>query len=329
MNFFDFKKTNNDKLIVVIYGNCHTTNIRIALENYQPFCEKYVFFPIKAIQEVKDNPDYFEQDCIKQCDVFIHQSIRIGNRYGDAFASENIIKKLKPGCRIISIPNVYHLPMCYFPQYYPAQELRKVKSGGGTVFFRDKIIDECLEQGYGVRRIISEYKNTNRFAKEELSDLWNTFIEKVKMREKDWDIRVSDFLINNKNKVLFFDPNHPTPIFMEYVCKNLLELLDIDAQGFDKSLLKNMDSYEMPYCASVIDFFKLNYDIENKNIRLTGVKMAYGEMNLKAYINQYMSLLWQDESIKKNIASKSRRVFFRQEIYNFICKIVVKIRGGK
>ena len=35
----------------------------------------------------------------------------------DNWIKDNVIKHLKLGCKIISIPNVYGLPKCFFPQY--------------------------------------------------------------------------------------------------------------------------------------------------------------------------------------------------------------------
>ncbi len=56
--------------------------------------------------------------------------------YGEEYSSKNIIKQLKPDCKIIAIPNVYQLPVCFFPQYYKKGEEFRDKIN--TIFFRDR-----------------------------------------------------------------------------------------------------------------------------------------------------------------------------------------------
>lgn len=125
------------KKTVVVYGNCHTSVIIEILNQCRLFNENFEICPIKPVHMIKD-PTYFKMKIFSECDIFIHQAIRKNNRYGKEFASEEIIKNLKTGCKVISIPNVYHLPTCFFPQYYEGIELR-VNHGKVTVFFRDLI----------------------------------------------------------------------------------------------------------------------------------------------------------------------------------------------
>jgi hypothetical protein len=128
------------------------------LEANPEFNKHFYIYLTERIQNITDPKDLY-QECYSQCDVFIHQSIRLNNRYGEDYASERIIARLKPGCKVIAIPNVYHLPLCFFPQYYDAHELKnKAVKGGLTFFFRDSIIDTHLNSVKGLYKLFKTVK---------------------------------------------------------------------------------------------------------------------------------------------------------------------------
>lgn len=293
-----------EKKIVVFYGNCHMENLVEFFEGIEKFSEKYALYKIKAVCNIKD-VSYFDLPVFCHCDVLIHQSIRKANRYGEEFASENIISKTKPGCRIIAVPNVYHLPMCFFPQYTEKQELKH--RSGSTLFFRDQIIDDGLIHGKSVDNIIAIYRKEDLYSTSYLANAWNVFIGKVKKRETQWDIKVSNFLCENVGKTqLFYDPNHPTDKLIRYIAKELMHLLGVSVSEsiIDNLTLKRMDTYEMPICQSVISYFGFPYDT-SKELRKTGNKAYRQDMYLEQYICQYISELWQDRKIPIKVRVKS------------------------
>lgn len=293
---FTKKSNNTNKRLVLIYGNCHATAIREMLESCPKFKEKYVVHPIKPIQEVTDS-SYFDSDIFKECDVFIHQSIQTNNRYGPEFSSESIIRKLKNDCVVISVPNLYHLPMCYFPQYYEGVELKRLN--GSTVFFRDSIIDNLFCSGENIKSIVNSYKNDSYYEEDHLSELTELFYKKVLEREKDWDIKIFDFLKNNENKRLFYDPNHPTSIIITYIAIEVMKMLDVKINENDIELLKstNLDTYEMPFCASTTKYYGVDYHINNLEMRFTGNVLVKCKMDLYWYVREYVSLLWRDSKL--------------------------------
>lgn len=312
------------KKIAVFYGNCHMENLLECLSKHQPFTDEYVIYPIKPIYTVKDDC-YFDDPIFKNCDLFIHQSIRKNNRYGEKFASENIIKSLKTSCRVISVPNVYHLPMCFFPQYTEDQELKH--RIGHTMFFRDKIIDALYKKGVGATKIVKLYSSSNNgITQNEIDNLWSIFLDKIKLREKDWDVKVLDFIKDNKNKKLFFDPNHPSSLLIKYIAKELCEILNIDSAKIDDICIKSMDTYEMPICNSVIAFFEMDRLVSNDIYRKTGNKVICVEMGIKEYVNQYISYLWQDKSFSTIIRLKSFIKYLKYFIYR---NIIMKLKGDK
>lgn len=291
---------------VVVYGNCHTSIISQMLESCHEFNEKYYIIPTKRIQEIKDPKELYE-DCYRQCDVFIHQCIRLNNRYGEEYASEKIIDRLKVGCRVISIPNVYHLPLCFFPQYSDAQELRW---NGITYFFRDSIVDSHIRKPFKLSTLVkSDYDNPNRFDSGDIVASFDAFINKVRKREQDWDIKVSNFILDNyRNHQLFYDPNHPTNYFLGYVASELLKLLvNTDVVSSNQLKVENcLDSIEMPICKAVVKALQLDWtnDVIRKSMPHTN--RLHSSMDISNYIYQYMSCVWIAKDFPKIIKLLSR-----------------------
>lgn len=302
-DYLEFKNRNLKKKIAIIYGNCHTTAIRQLLCSNDEFNSKYAMYPIKAIQEVKD-PEYFKSEVFYDCDLFIHQSIQKNNRYGEDFSSQSIINRLKKSTAIIAVPNIYHLPMCYFPQYSEKMELKNVH--GDTVFFRDNFIDNGLALGKSIKEIVTDYKTNGYYSQKYISGLFEQYVEKVRNREKEWDIKISEFLIENKNKELFYDPNHPTPIIIEYICKGILSRLGIECNALDISKMKLLDDYQMPLCKDVIDFFDINYN-QDGILRHEGNKVIRGKMRIEEYVKQYLSMLWNNADFDDDLKKKSKK----------------------
>lgn len=296
------------KKMVVIYGNCHTEVISAMLSACPEFCKYYTIYPIKTVCLI-DSKTYFELPIFRQCDVFIHQSIRLNNSYGVEFASEKVIKKLKPECRIISIPNLYHLPLCFFPQYVEAPEL---KWKGNTIFFRDCIVDEGYYRGLSIGAIKEEYEREDLFSYEQVRASFQKFMDKVMIREKDWDVKISEFILQNyKEHQLFYDPNHPTNFLLNYISSEVFKLLMKDINhcnddvvddtenviycNSDKNFIFCMDTFEMPICNAVKSALQINWREEKEHqLRCSpsGQKVYKGTMMLEQYIKQYCAMEW-------------------------------------
>lgn len=280
---------------VVVYGNCHTESIIGLLKSVPEFNSQYEIIPTLAIQNIKD-PKYLKGKCFTECDLFIHQSIWTKNRYGEEYASIKLIERLKPDCKIIAIPNVYHLPLCFFPNYSSKPEFTNRMT---TVFFRDEIIDKLILNHASPQSILYEYNKDNLFPADQLKQAFQIFMRKIEKREADWDIKVRDFIINNyTTHKLFHDPNHPTNYFFAYVVWKLLEIIDIK-YNFDLLLnvdIRELDSFEMPICNSVKKHFNMTF--ENKEMRITGNKVRRNrKFDLSEYIKQYISMEWQNEDL--------------------------------
>ncbi len=308
------------KKVVVVYGNCHTSVIRAYLENCKEFCENYVIYPIAYIQDIIDASYFTNEPAFSICDVFIHQSIQKNNRYGEEFSSEYILKILKNDCKIISIPNVYHLPLCFFPEYVEGGEFRDKIN---TVFFRDRIIDYYYQKGASAKEIYSKYLDSELFAEYNFKGEFEKFIYKIKTREKDWDIKVSDFIIENyKTRQLFYDPNHPTGVFFTYVGSELLKILEINNPTYKNTKIPELDSFEMPIYYSTAKYFLSN--IQPKDVIRTymGRKVLREDITVKKYIKQYLSMEWQNNTLPLFFRMKSLVLYTLYKIVDFIFHVI-------
>lgn len=319
-NYTRFKQENVGKKIAIIYGNCHTMVISEMLKKSDGFNNKYALYEISPIQSITDIA-YFTHPVFHETDLFIHQSIRQENRYGPEFASSHIIKLLKKTCTIIAIPNLYHLPMCFFPQYYDKSEY---KLHGETVFLRDSIIDNHYKDK--ISAIVEKYTDEQYFKNECIQENFLHFLEKVREREKDWDIKVLDFIINNyRDHQLFYDPNHPTNFLLQYVTNEILKLLKVIPIKEEINCML-LDSFEMPICESVNFALDLRFKTK-KEIRKSGKKIVKSKMDLEQYIKQYKAMTWSDKRNNYMRRLYSILAYLYLKTKNFIHKMYLKIRN--
>lgn len=62
----------------------------------------------------------------------------------------------------------------------------------------------------------------------------------LKSKEKTCDIKISDFILENyKKQQLFYTPNHPAPIILKIMAKQILKKLNINYQDFDNRYARN------------------------------------------------------------------------------------------
>ena len=304
---------------VFIYGNCHTMIFSQFLGKCKEFNDNYEIVPVKQIQEIQDI-SYFEQLDFSKCDVFIHQSIRKNNRYGEEYASERLIERLNPECTVIAIPNVYHLPVCLYPQYTEDVELRYQNC---TYFFRDSIIDEGIREGKSIKKIVEQYYDF-RFDRASICNEFERFINKIRRRENDWDIKVSDYIVEKiKKEQLFYDPNHPTNFLIKYyVIETLKILLNSNEIDLPEVNVCRLDSFEMPLLQDVVSALDLEYNYEQRDFRITGKKVCRTRMKIEQYVKQYYSMIWTCGSFERKDNYKSYLLFYVYRLKDFVLRVI-------
>lgn len=119
--------------------------------------------------------------------------------------------------------------------------------------------------------------------------MFSQFIDKIEMREIDWDIKISRFIKTNYNKIqLFYDPNHPTNELIYYITSNLFSILSLDEVDLKRFNILKLDSYEMPIYSAVKRGLNLNYTY--KYLRCYSMNtLSLSAMSLEEYVQQYIN----------------------------------------
>ncbi len=195
------------KKIAVAYGNCHMDAIKSYMECHREFSAEYGFYPFPSIQNLKDfKCDY--ADILTHCDLLLHQSVRKDNVFGEKYSSKAILRNVKKGCVVIACPNLYGMPKYLFPQLDKKYDW---KIGTEALFFIDSNIVSWIGKGKNLSEIKTYMNKGGVYSKRDIIDMWDHFLLKMEEREKEWNVKIADYIIENqKTRKIFCDINHIT-----------------------------------------------------------------------------------------------------------------------
>ena len=269
------------KKMAIAYGNCHIGSIKRYLEQHKEFDSEYGFYPFPMIYELK------ELDCeyisvLQHCDLFLHQSIRRTNKYGEQYASEYMLQHLQKNCHIIAIPNLYGMPKYLFPQLDTTPRWQV-----GTIcpYFIDRNVVMWLESGKSNLDIRRHIFRGGVYTSQQIIDMWELFLQKISEREKEWDIKVSNYIISNqKRKKIFCDVNHITSETAQEISLRILQYMNYKEQK--SSIIPMMDDLEVFVYKDVKE--ALGLEFQENSIRKWGKTNCFNTCNMDfdEYINQ-------------------------------------------
>jgi hypothetical protein len=279
-----------EKKLAVLYGNCHIWPIKCGLTSSSRFNEEYAIYPLPPIHEINERHNIDSYNTVfHECDLFIHQSVRKDNRYGEDYSSINLMGKLKKESKILAVPNLYGLPTCFYPTY-------DFKNGGnGNIIrdvsyfpYRDSYIEKDYAEGINENAIVNTIENGNVLKTGEIARKFDEFIKKVKLREREWDIFMSDWiLVMYKEHELFYDANHPTEIVMKKIINEIFNLLDIDDDVVLEGEDYVLDSFEIPIYGQVAEELGLKYR-NNIMRKMSANDLTHRALTVKEYVDQYI-----------------------------------------
>ena len=189
----------------------------------------------------------------------------------------------------VVIPNLFGLGKAFFPQSEGNYRNNKIKNGedtNGMFPHADKVIDKCVEQGMKKEKIIEFCMRDDAISRNEIKENFRLYIEKMRIREQCWDIKIVDYILENyKKRKLFYDMGHPANEILEVISKGVLERLGITAESVFAD--EKLDVHEEPVYPAVIKTLEMNWD--NGLIRKSPWgKKACNEMDFKEYIEEYL-----------------------------------------
>lgn len=287
------------KKMTVVYGNCHMGMIRRYLECSKEFTSKYGIYPFPLIQKIKDM-DIEYQSILRHCSLFLHQSVRSENEYGENYSSEKILQYVDKSCRIISVPNLYGMPKYLFPQTDWEHNWYR---GAIKPFQIDINVVSWLCNGWSKEDIMNAiFVQGGVYAEAEIKNMWENFKAKLQEREKEWDIKISDYILENyKREKLFCDRGHITSRMAREIALRILEFMEYKR---DISVeLQGMDTREIPVYKDVKQALGLKFEdnvIRKKSIGVMSINNR--EMSGEEYIDQLCKITefcLKQEGVKK------------------------------
>lgn len=286
-----FGKKMSGKKMAIIHGNCHTGIVKEYLELSNEFSEQYYIYPVSFIHANQEGE--IPNHVLSRCSLLIHQFIRPDNSYGYKLSSEYLCKAVSNECKTVAIPNVYGIMKAFFPQDY--EDKKNVRKNLGKLddpfIYRDSYIDSMIEKGQPTSQIIKGYYD-NIFNQEHVVDLFSQNMRALKEREKEWDIKICNFIKDKyKTEQLFYDVGHPTNILLKYIANQILIKLGMQMLNHNCEMNRCLDMHEVPIYPCVKDILGLSWNNdeilrksqEAQNYVFSDVPMDYAE-----YVKEYV-----------------------------------------
>lgn len=278
-----------DKKMVLVHGNCHTAIIKKYLESSDVFSKSYAIYPIPEIHRNKEGR--INDIILKNCDILIHQDIQPNNQFGYFLSDEYICKRIKPGVKEIIIPNLFGIGQAFFPLQAESNRMNNAPLANGQDInayfpYKDSIIEKCVYEGKNAKEIIDILKSDTVLERDLVIDNFLFYMNKVKEREKNWDIKIYDFIMQNYRKEkLFYDIGHPSNALLKQISKGILQMIGIEDDNIYTEV--KLNAYEIPVYFSV----KKYLGIEWNDLRLRdgmNTKKMCEDMDFDEYVYEYL-----------------------------------------
>ncbi len=268
---------------ILLYGNCQL----FAIKNTLNLNNKYNFTLVECWQSVIDEKEF--TNLIKNSDIIITQPISDNYRDVNYLSTSYIISQKNDNCKIIIFDS------CYF-NFYHFDLTYKVING--------VILQKPHSYHYG--ELINSYKNNLS-----MEEYINNFVNNKELKTKEELEKIADdsiFILNNryneykekycgnniytisttnyikenyKEKLLFYSMNHPSKYVIQYICEEIIKILNID-----NTINYNIDILSNPKCILYSCISNaVNFDITKEKPLLLNIND--NESIIKLYFDTY------------------------------------------
>lgn len=232
LNFSTFittvSRTFNRK-ISMIYGNCHMDVVRKYLFRSSEYLSEYITFVFPPIYDIeKSNIGNIDESFLQEIDLLIYQRIERTNQFGVKWNTEDMIQKLKQGCRTVSVPNTIFYG--YFPQEgHRSNTILKNQKNFRPMFTGDKFIEREFYKTGSISETIGNIKKKDYLSASVIEKNLRKSIRMLELQD-DWcDVKMSDYILENYKYVfLFTEPKHPINIFFKEMTNRILKYIEIN-----------------------------------------------------------------------------------------------------
>ena len=246
---------------ILFYGNCQIYAVLKTLN----LDTEYKIFHIKCWKGHIEKK-YFT-NIIKQCDIIITQPINDNYRNVDYLSTSYIIKNKKTHSKLIIFDS------CYFNFYYFDLTYKTFNDHllhKPIDYHYNKMI-ECYNNNKSVEYYITNFiNNLDLKSYDELDIIAQNSLKNIYDKHKKNKAKYSDtniYLIgtyeyiknNYKDKLLFYSMNHPTKYLIQFICKKIIDILNLKNE-----INYNIDILNSPKCILYKCISKnVNFDIDN------------------------------------------------------------------
>ncbi len=277
------------KKIVVINANCHGEFYKRCLYQSKSFMDEYIIWDVMPLHLQKDSG--ISEELLEACDLFIHQDIRPDNSVGYKFSNEYILPLLKKECKTITVPNMVGMGKWNFPTIIGKEHRYNDVL---VMFDRDSVLDDAYRKYKSVAGMKKYITSLDVYPEEKVRSLFESCMTKLKEREQNWDIKISDYILENyQTEKLFYDDNHASESVMQEIGRRLCENLGIkDISGKVEYPMNWEEAFTLPYVKKA-----LGIRYEETYIRETGNKEIVfnrNKMDLDEYLREYIWWFYGD-----------------------------------
>ena len=226
-------------------------------------------------------------EILKKVKLFIYQPL--DKKYNEC-STEYILSKLPSDCFCISLPRLY------FRGYWPEHSVNPYNQVKQNVLsnlfpYGDNNLNEMLKQKLPTFTILDEVSRIDFYDKNVLLDNLNNSIQEFNNKEKQTDIKISNYILNHySHQQLFHTVNHPTDIIGLEVANQILKILNMPILAEETKPVKRevLGGTQVPIYPSVIEQLNLTFVSTNSLYRSKGL----GKMvTFSEYVEEY---LYQD-----------------------------------
>lgn len=276
-----------NKKLVLLHGNCHMQVIQQYLLSSDAFQDEYIIYPNPLI--CCNENGRIEEAVLANCDVWIHEDIQKDNQFGYYLSDEYMRAYISETTKEIVIPHLFGLGRAFFPQncWNPNNmPLQNGEEKNGLFPRGDSVLEQGVKEKKSVQEIIEYASSDYALEKEYIISNFRLYMNKIQEREKDWDIKIFEFIVSHyKKEKLFYDSGHPTNVIMKKISSEIIAGLGI--KGGEIYAEKTMDFYEEPVYPIVKKVLGLEW--EDKYIRTqANAGKLVENMDLEEYIREYL-----------------------------------------
>jgi len=221
--------------MISIYGNCQSKEIANMLGTSKNFTQRYGTASYQAFNYVFEKTHRPVDEIIqnfRKTDILIYQPLSDKHF---PYSTNHLIKYLPAHCTLVSFPYIFNDAIWG----YPVEGNYKDAING----------DFDLPEGYM-----------------DILDRFNRNIALTREKESETAIKLSDFIQENFKEVeLFYTQNHPTPVIIKEVCRQIMEYLGIenDLATLDVNIYSTYyGDFRWPILQAAVDAFDFKYQVK-------------------------------------------------------------------